>query len=85
MRANQQRETCASACREHGMGAIVNGLALTRGITHPYSATFLQFSDYMRAALRLGALMEIPALYIFSHDSIGLGEDGPHAPACGAT
>lgn len=67
--------------REHGMGAIVNGLALTRGITRPYSATFLQFSDYMRAAIRLGALMEIPALYIFSHDSIGLGEDGPtHQP-----
>ncbi len=67
--------------REHGMGAIVNGLAITRGITRPYSATFLQFSDYMRAAIRLGALMEIPALYIFSHDSIGLGEDGPtHQP-----
>ena len=67
--------------REHGMGAIVNGLALTRGITRPYSATFLQFSDYMRAAIRLGALMDIPALYIFSHDSIGLGEDGPtHQP-----
>ncbi len=67
--------------REHGMGAIVNGLALTRGITRPYSATFLQFSDYMRPAIRLGALMDIPALYIFSHDSIGLGEDGPtHQP-----
>lgn len=67
--------------REHGMGAIINGLALTTGITRPYSATFLQFSDYMRAAIRLGALMEIPALYIFSHDSIGLGEDGPtHQP-----
>ena len=67
--------------REHGMGAIVNGLALTRGITRPYSATFLEFSDYMRDAIRLGALMEIPALYIFSHDSIGLGEDGPtHQP-----
>ena len=67
--------------REHGMGAIVNGLALTTGITRPYSATFLQFSDYMRAAIRLGALMAIPTLYIFSHDSIGLGEDGPtHQP-----
>ena len=67
--------------REHGMGAIVNGLALTRGITRPYTATFLQFSDYMRAAIRLGSLMELPALYIFSHDSIGLGEDGPtHQP-----
>lgn len=67
--------------REHGMGAIVNGLALHGGIIKPYSATFLTFSDYMRGAIRLGALMDIPALYIFTHDSIGLGEDGPtHQP-----
>ncbi|MCY3907609.1 MAG: transketolase [Anaerolineaceae bacterium] len=67
--------------REHAMGAIVNGLALHGGITKPYSATFLTFSDYMRAAMRLGALMGVPALYIFTHDSIGLGEDGPtHQP-----
>ncbi|MCE2490567.1 MAG: transketolase [Anaerolineae bacterium] len=67
--------------REHAMGAIVNGLALHGGIVKPYSATFLTFSDYMRASMRLGALMGVPALYIFTHDSIGLGEDGPtHQP-----
>ena len=67
--------------REHAMGAIVNGLALHGGITKPYSATFLTFSDYMRPAMRLGALMNIPAVYVFTHDSIGLGEDGPtHQP-----
>jgi transketolase len=67
--------------REHAMGAIVNGLALHGGIIKPYSATFLQFSDYMRPAMRLGALMGVRALYIFTHDSIGLGEDGPtHQP-----
>lgn len=67
--------------REHAMGAIVNGLALHGGIIKPYSATFLTFSDYMRGALRLGALMDIPTVYVFTHDSIGLGEDGPtHQP-----
>ncbi len=67
--------------REHGMGAIVNGLALHGGIIKPYSATFLTFSDYMRPTIRLGALMEIPTVYVFTHDSIGLGEDGPtHQP-----
>ncbi|HRF99244.1 MAG TPA: transketolase C-terminal domain-containing protein, partial [Aggregatilineales bacterium] len=67
--------------REHAMGAIVNGLALHGGILRPYSATFLTFSDYMRPAMRLGALMEVPAIYVFTHDSIGLGEDGPtHQP-----
>jgi len=67
--------------REHGMGAIVNGLALHGGMVKPYSATFFTFSDYMRPAMRLGALMDIPAVYIFTHDSIGLGEDGPtHQP-----
>ena len=67
--------------REHGMGAIVNGLALHGGIVKPYSATFFTFSDYMRPAIRLGALMNIPAVYVFTHDSIGLGEDGPtHQP-----
>lgn len=67
--------------REHGMGAIVNGLALHGGIVKPYSATFFTFSDYMRPAIRLGALMDIPTVYIFTHDSIGLGEDGPtHQP-----
>ena len=67
--------------REHAMGAIVNGLALHGGVARPYTATFLTFSDYMRPTIRLGALMDIPALYIFTHDSIGLGEDGPtHQP-----
>ncbi len=67
--------------REHGMGAIVNGLALHGGITRPYSATFLVFSDYMRPAIRLGSLMSIQTAYVFTHDSIGLGEDGPtHQP-----
>ncbi len=67
--------------REHGMGAIVNGMALHGGIVKPYSATFFTFSDYMRPAMRLGALMDIPAVYVFTHDSIGLGEDGPtHQP-----
>ena len=67
--------------REHGMGAIVNGLALHGGIVKPYSATFFTFSDYMRPAMRLGALMDLPAVYVFTHDSIGLGEDGPtHQP-----
>ena len=67
--------------REHGMGAIVNGLALHGGIVKPYSATFFTFSDYMRPAIRLGALMDLPTVYVFTHDSIGLGEDGPtHQP-----
>jgi transketolase len=67
--------------REHGMGAIINGLALHGGIIKPYTATFLTFSDYMRPTIRLGSLMGIPTLYIFTHDSIGLGEDGPtHQP-----
>ena len=65
--------------REHAMGAILNGLSLSK--VRPYGSTFLIFSDYMRGALRLSALMEIPVIYIFSHDSIGLGEDGPtHQP-----
>ncbi|MEZ4668080.1 MAG: transketolase [Anaerolineae bacterium] len=67
--------------REFAMGAIVNGLALHGGIVKPYSATFLTFSDYMRNAIRMGALMNLPAIYVFTHDSIGLGEDGPtHQP-----
>jgi transketolase len=67
--------------REFAMGAIANGLALHGGITKPYTATFLTFSDYMRNAIRMGALMALPVIYIFTHDSIGLGEDGPtHQP-----
>ncbi|OYN88293.1 transketolase [Parenemella sanctibonifatiensis] len=66
--------------REHGMGAIVNGIALD-GLTRPYAATFLVFSDYMRGAVRLSALMKAPVTYVWTHDSIGVGEDGPtHQP-----
>ncbi len=66
--------------REHGMGAVVNGLAYHGGFI-PYGATFLVFSDYMRGALRVAALSHLPAISVFTHDSIGLGEDGPtHQP-----
>ncbi len=66
--------------REHGMGGILSGMALHGGI-RPYGGTFLVFSDYMRPAIRLAALMELPVIYVFTHDSIGLGEDGPtHQP-----
>ena len=66
--------------REHAMGAIINGIAL-HGLTRPFGGTFLVFSDYMRGAVRLAALMDIPSTYIWTHDSVGLGEDGPtHQP-----
>ncbi len=66
--------------REHAMGAIVNGIALD-GLTRPFGGTFLVFSDYMRGAVRLAALMDIPSTFVWTHDSIGLGEDGPtHQP-----
>ncbi len=66
--------------REHAMGAILNGIVL-HGPTRPYGGTFLIFSDYMRPAVRLAALMKAPTTYIWTHDSIGLGEDGPtHQP-----
>jgi len=66
--------------REHGMGSIMNGLALHGGII-PYGGTFLIFSDYMRPPIRLAAMMGLKVIYIFTHDSIGLGEDGPtHQP-----
>jgi transketolase len=65
--------------REHGMGAVLNGMALSK--LRVFGATFLVFSDYMRGAMRLAALMRLPLTYIFTHDSIGLGEDGPtHQP-----
>ncbi len=65
--------------REHAMGAIVNGIALSK--LRPFGATFFVFSDYMRPSIRLAALMKVPSLFIFTHDSIGLGEDGPtHQP-----
>ncbi|MBQ6642223.1 MAG: transketolase, partial [Saccharopolyspora sp.] len=66
--------------REHAMGSILNGIALHGG-TRPYGGTFLIFSDYMRPAVRLAALMRAPVVYVWTHDSIGLGEDGPtHQP-----
>jgi transketolase len=66
--------------REHGMGSMMNGMALHGGVI-PYGATFLVFADYMRPAIRLAALMQRHAIYVFTHDSIGLGEDGPtHQP-----
>ncbi|WP_207918555.1 transketolase [Saccharopolyspora karakumensis] len=66
--------------REHAMGSILNGIALHGG-TRPYGGTFMVFSDYMRPAVRLAALMRLPVIYVWTHDSIGLGEDGPtHQP-----
>jgi transketolase len=66
--------------REHGMGSILNGIAL-QSLTRPYGGTFLVFSDYMRPAVRLAAIMQLPVTYVWTHDSIGLGEDGPtHQP-----
>jgi len=66
--------------REHAMGSIANGMALHGGVS-PYTGTFLIFSDYMRPAIRLAALSKLPVIFVFTHDSIGLGEDGPtHQP-----
>jgi transketolase len=66
--------------REHAMGAMINGMALHGGLI-PYAGTFLVFADYMRPAIRLAALMNVPSIFIFTHDSIGVGEDGPtHQP-----
>jgi transketolase len=66
--------------REHAMGAILNGIAVG-GLTRPFGGTFLVFSDYMRGAVRIAALMQVPVTYVWTHDSIGLGEDGPtHQP-----
>ncbi len=66
--------------REHAMASMMNGMALT-GLVRPYGGTFLVFTDYMRGAMRLSALMGLPVIYILTHDSIGLGEDGPtHQP-----
>jgi transketolase len=77
---NPYGRTLHFGIREHGMGAILNGIALHGG-TRPYGGTFLQFSDYMRGAVRLAALMEQPVTFVWTHDSIGLGEDGPtHQP-----
>jgi len=66
--------------REHAMGGILNGIAL-HGLSKPFGGTFLVFSDYMRGSVRLAALMNVPVTFVWTHDSIGLGEDGPtHQP-----
>ncbi len=79
--ASHSGRNIAFGIREHGMGGIVNGLALHGGMFKPYGSTFLIFSDYMRPAIRLSALGHVPSLWIYSHDSVGLGEDGPtHQP-----
>ena len=71
----------AFGIREHAMGSIVNGIAAHGGCVKPYGSTFLIFSDYMRPAVRLSALMELPVVWVWTHDSVGLGEDGPtHQP-----
>ena len=70
----------AFGVREHAMGAAVNGMAAHGGLL-PFSATFLVFSDYMKPSIRLGALSSLKAFYVFTHDSIAVGEDGPtHEP-----
>jgi transketolase len=77
---NPYGRTMHFGIREHGMGSILSGIALSGG-TRPYGGTFLVFSDYMRPSVRLAALMELPVTYVWTHDSIGLGEDGPtHQP-----
>jgi transketolase len=78
--ANPYGRTLHWGIREHAMGATMNGIALHGG-TRPYGGTFLVFSDYMRPSVRLAALMQLPVTYVWTHDSIGLGEDGPtHQP-----
>ncbi|GHS85464.1 transketolase [Actinomycetota bacterium] len=77
---NEYGRTLHFGIREHGMGAILSGIAL-HGLTRPYGGTFFTFSDYMRGSVRLAALMGVPVTYVWTHDSIGLGEDGPtHQP-----
>jgi transketolase len=78
--ANPYGRTLHFGIREHAMGSTMNGIVLHGG-TRPYGGTFLVFSDYMRPAVRLAALMKLPVTYVWTHDSIGLGEDGPtHQP-----
>ena len=70
----------AFGIREHAMGSVMNGMAIHGGV-RPFGSTFLIFADYMKPPMRLAALMKLPVIYVFSHDSIGLGEDGPtHQP-----
>lgn len=79
-KGNEYGRTLHFGIREHAMGAILSGISL-HGLTRPYGGTFFSFSDYMRGAVRLAALMGVPAIYVWTHDSIGLGEDGPtHQP-----
>jgi len=79
-KGNKYGRTLHFGIREHAMGAILNGIVLHGG-TRAYGGTFLVFSDYMRPSVRLAALMEIPTIFVWSHDSIGVGEDGPtHQP-----
>jgi transketolase len=79
-KAHPYGRTLHFGIREHAMGSILNGIVL-HGPTRPYGATFLVFSDYMRPPVRLAALMKLPVTYVWTHDSIGLGEDGPtHQP-----
>ena len=76
----QYGRTLHFGIREHAMGAILSGIVL-HGLTRAYGGTFLQFADYMRGSVRLAALMGVPSIYVWTHDSIGLGEDGPtHQP-----
>jgi transketolase len=78
--ANPSGRNIFFGIREHAMGAIINGMALHGGLK-PFAGTFLVFSDYMRGAVRLSALMQLPVTFVWTHDSIGLGEDGPtHQP-----
>ncbi|MDO5494900.1 MAG: transketolase [bacterium] len=77
---NKYGRTMHFGIREHGMGAVVNGIVL-HGLTRPYGGTFFVFADYMRGAVRLAAVMGIPSIYVWTHDSVGVGEDGPtHQP-----
>src|SRR4029078_1176042 len=71
----------AFGIREHAMGSIVNGISLHNGMVKPVGSLFLIFSDYMRPAVRLSALSKLPVVWAWTHDSVGLGEDGPtHQP-----
>ena len=79
-KADRAGRNIAFGIREHGMGAAVNGMAAHGGL-RPYGATFFVFSDYMRPALRISALMEVPSIWVYTHESVFLGEDGPtHQP-----
>lgn len=78
-KGNVYGRTLHFGVREHGMGAVVNGIAT--GLTRPYGGTFFVFADYMRGAVRVAAIMGVPSIYVWTHDSVGVGEDGPtHQP-----